>query len=72
MRMERQTVLDLVSIYHSWMHSEQIEKHHMLSEKVRSHLRTVTLCSEQNNRDLVLSILIDFDETKIKLTFLAS
>lgn len=60
MRMERQTVRDLVSVYCSWICSEQIEKHHMLSEKVRSHLRTVTLCSEQNNRGLVLSLLVDF------------
>lgn len=60
MRMERQTILDLVSIYHSWICSEQTEKHHMLSEKVRSHLRTVILCSEQNNRGLVLSLLVDF------------
>lgn len=49
-RRERQSKLALNSICHSWICSAQGEKHHMLAEKVRSHLRTLTLCSEQNNR----------------------
>lgn len=47
---ERQGKLALNSVCHSWICSAQGEKHLMLTEKVRSHLRTLTLCSEQNNR----------------------
>lgn len=50
LRRERQSKLALNSICHSWMCSAQREEHHMLTEKVRSQLRTLTLCSEQNNR----------------------
>lgn len=47
---QRQGKLALNSVCHSWICSAQGEKHLMLTEKVRSHLRTLTLCSEQNNR----------------------